>query len=324
MAKVFCLSGAMVIRSAILCALLLGVAPGPASAQPVVRDHRVPGEAAQWTVDGGAVGSVGFHRLYNTQRRNHLGGSASSLAWENTSPGLGRIFFENCTRPGEVIYGSDLVAMRFGGAFVAFRNGSPVLQPAGRSCEFRLIPSGLGLVPAGSGDGRFALYSTHGNRYLVYKDSLRWQPTSSGQPPRGVSARADFVPVDILFTSPSTVHLTIRNIGNVASSASQNEMQVRIKGQTRAFVIPQPIPPGGTRQNPLRFDGGFGRCEELLVELDTNPALKFQVLQGALPNDDVFANDRKRMLPRLTGSAAAPPGRPNAAPGCTNSPVVAR
>lgn len=281
--------------------LIVGLA-GQAAAQPVVRDHRVPGEAAQWTVDGGDVGSLEFHRLYNTQRRKHLGGSAKSLSWEDTRPGMGKVFFENCTRPGEVIYGSDLVAMRFGGNFVTTGDGSPVLQPSGRSCEFRLIPSGLGLAAAGSGDGKFALYSTHLNRYLVYKDSLRWRETSSGQPPRGVAARADFVAVDLLFTaSPGTVYLTIKNIGNVASSASQNEMQVRIKGQERTFVITQPIPPEGTKQNPLRFEGPVSHCDQILVELDTNPNLKFQVLQGAFPNDDVFANDRKLMQPRLTG-----------------------
>jgi hypothetical protein len=234
---------------------------------------------------------------------------------------MGKVFFENCTRPGEVIYGSDLVAMRFGGTFVAFRNGSPVLQPlSGRSCEFRLIPSGLGLVSAGSGDGKFALYSTRGNRYLVYKDSLRWQETSSGQPPRGVAARADLVPVDLSFTSPSTVYLTIKNIGNVASSASQNEMQVRINGQERTFVITQPIPPGGTKQNPLRFDSPLGHCDQILVELDTNPNLKFQVLQGAVPNDDVFANDRKMMPARYIGSAA-PEGRRDIEPTCTDGRV---
>jgi hypothetical protein len=218
---------------------------------------------------------------------------------------MAKVFFENCTRPGEVIYGSDLVAMRFGVEFVALRNGSPVLERSERSCEFRLIPSGLGLVSAGSGDGKFALYSTRGNRYLVYKDSLRWQETSSGQPPRGVAARADFVPVDLFFTSPSTVHLTIKNIGNVASSASQNEMQVRIKGQPRTFVITQPIPPGGTKHNALRFEGPLGHCDQILVELDTSANLKFQVLQGAFPNDDVFANDRKTMPARYSAGAAA-------------------
>jgi hypothetical protein len=291
------------------CSLLFVLVAVPAVAQPIVRDHRVPGAAAQWTVDGDGVGSLGFHRLYNTQRRKHLGGSASSLSWEDTRPGMGSVFFENCTRPGEVIYGSDLVAMRFGRDFVAFKNGTPVLSPSGKLCEFRLIPSGLGLVSAGSGDGKFALYSTRGNRYLVYKDSLRWQETSSGQPPRGAAARADFVPVDLFFTSPSTVYLTIKNIGNVASSASQNEMQVRIKGQPRTFLITQPIPPGGTKQNPLRFDGPLSHCDQILVELDTNPNLKFQVLQGAFPNDDVFANDRKTMPVRYTGGGTPPGGR---------------
>jgi hypothetical protein len=287
-----------------------------------VRDHREPGEAAQWTVDGGTVDSLDFHRLFNTQRRKHLGGSASSQAFEDTPPNMPRVFFENCTRPGEVIFGGDRVAMRFGGDFVAFRNGSPVLQPSGtRSCEFRLIPSGLGLVPAGSGDGKFALYSTGGNRYLFFRDSLHWQATSSGQPPGGVAARADFVPVDLFFTSPSTVHLTIQNIGNVASSASQNEMQVRINGQPRTFVIEQPIPPGGTKHNPLRFDGPLGHCDQILVELDTNPNLKFQVLQGAFPNDDVFANDRKTMPARNTGSAA-PAGPRDIAAACPDGRIV--
>jgi hypothetical protein len=306
------------MRSLFACVVLIVVLAGPAAAQPTARDHRVPGEAAQWTVAGGAVGSLDFHALYNTQRRKNLGGSASSLSWEETRPGMGKVFFENCTRPGEVIYGSDLVAMRFGGTFVTL-NRSPVLRPAsGRSCEFRLIPSGFGLVPAGSGDGKFALYSTRGNGYLVYKDSLRWQETPNGLPPGGVAARADFVPVDLFFTSRSTVHLTIKNIGNVASSASQNEMEVRINGQPHAFAIRQPIPPGGTQHNPLRFDGPLGPC--VLVELDTNPKLKFQVLQGAFPNDDVFANDRKTMPARFTGSAA-PGGRGDIEPICTEGRI---
>jgi hypothetical protein len=319
------------MRSSLTCALLIVVLAGPAAAQPIVRDHREPGEAAQWTVDGGAVDSLSFHRLFNTQRRKHLGGSASSQAFEDTRPGMGRVFFENCTRPGEVIFGSDLVAMRFGGDFVAFRNGSPVLQPSGtRSCEFRLIPSGgLGLVPAGSGDGKFAFYSTSGNRYLVFRDSLRWQATSSGQPPGGVAARADFVPVDLFLTSSTinnevivTVHLTIQNIGNVASSASQNEMQVRINGQPRTFVITRPIPPGGTQQNPLRFDGPVGHCDQILVELDTNPDLKFQVLQGAFPNDDVFANDRKTMPARFLPASAAPAGPRDIAAACLDGRIA--
>lgn len=310
------------MRSSLTRALLIVVLAGPAAAQPIVRDHRVPGEAAQWTVDGGAVGSLSFHRLYNTQRRKHLGWSRSSPAWEDTRPDMASVFFENCTRPGEVIYGSDLVAIRFGSVFVAFRNGSPVLKPSlTRSCEYRLIPSRFELVPAGSGDAKFALYSTSGNRYLVYRDSLRWQATSSGQPPGAVAARADFVPVDLFFTSPSSVHLMIQNIGNVASSASQNEMQVRINGQPRTFVITQPIPPGGTKQNPLRFDGPLGHCDQILVELDTNPNLKFQVLQGAFPNGDVFANDRKTMPAQYRGSAA-PTGPRDIAAACPDGGIV--
>src|SRR5258708_620884 len=79
--------GDSVMRSSLTCALLIVVLAGPAAAQPIVRDHREPGAAAQWTVDGGAVDSLDFHRLFNTQRRKHLGGSASSQAFEDTPPG---------------------------------------------------------------------------------------------------------------------------------------------------------------------------------------------------------------------------------------------
>jgi hypothetical protein len=34
------------------------------------------------------------------------------------------------------------------------------------------------------------------------------------------------------------------------------------------------------------------------VELDTRPGIKFQVLQGGLPNDFVFANDRRKLFAR--------------------------
>jgi hypothetical protein len=231
---------------------------------------------------------------------------------------MGQVSFENCTRPGEVVYGSDLVAIKLGGKFVAYRNGSPVLQPSDRSCEFRLIASEPGLAPAGSGDGKFALYSMRGNRYLVYRDSLQWHETSNGQLPHSVNARADLVPVDLVFTSPMTVYLTIQNIGNVASSASQNEMQVRIKGQTRTFVVAQPIAPGGTKQNPLPFRGPLDHCDRVLVELDTDPAVKFQVLQGAFPNNDVFANDRQMTPARYTGRAA-PAGRSSIDPACLDA-----
>jgi hypothetical protein len=274
-------------------------------------------DPVQWTV-GGVVGSLTFHRLYNTERRQHLGGPTGRLRWENTPPGQGRVFFDNCTRAGETIYGSDLVALRLGdrwdrSATYMNHRSRPVLVPSDRSCEFRLIPSGAGLVPAGSGNGNFALYNTRGNRYLVYaKDyrgdgELRWQEPSNRRPPGGVSARADFVPTGLLFTDPETVYLTIRNIGNVRSSASQNEMEVRINGQTLSFIILPSIPPGGYRQNPLRYEGGL--CTPMVVEIDTSTKLKFQVGRGAFPNDDVFANDRTTISPQFRGSARPQRGR---------------
>jgi hypothetical protein len=110
-------------------ALLVVALAGPAAAQPgAVVDHRGPGDAAQWTV-GGTVSSTGFHSLHNVGRGKDLGGSASRLRWEDTPPGQGHVFFDNCTRPGEEIYGSDLVAMRFGGEFVGPGSDSRVLRP---------------------------------------------------------------------------------------------------------------------------------------------------------------------------------------------------
>jgi hypothetical protein len=195
-----------------------------------------------------------------------------------------------------------------------------------RECEFRLVPGVRGLVPAGSGDRRFAIYSIPANRYLVYRPlpallgvpaalTLRWQATASGRPPGNVAARADFVAEDLFFTASSagdttpTLYLTIKNIGNVRSSASQREMKIRVRGQEKDFVVLQPVAPCATLRNPLRFDGALGHCEEVLVELDTRTGLKFQVGEGAFPNADVFANDRSAMRARDTRAAEHSRGR---------------
>jgi hypothetical protein len=308
-----------------LAILLTALTGQPA---PIVRDHReTPGGAAQWTADG-EVSSLTFHRLFNTERRRHLATSSSGgLVWEETRPGAGRAFFENCTRPGERIYSSDRVAIRFGSAFVKHASGSAAVTASSqRECEFRLVPGVRGLVPAGSGDRRFAIYSIPANRYLVYRPlpallgvpaalTLRWQATASGRPPGNVAARADFVAEDLFFTASSagdttpTLYLTIKNIGNVRSSASQREMKIRVRGQEKDFVVLQPVAPGATLRNPLRFDGALGHCEEVLVELDTRTGLKFQVGEGAFPNADVFANDRSAMRARDTRAAEHSRGR---------------
>jgi hypothetical protein len=95
----------------------------------------------------------------------------------------------------------------------------------------------------------------------------------------------------------------------VPSSASQREMRIRVRGQDKDFLVLQPLAPGATLRNPLRFSGVIGHCEPLLVELDTRSGLKFQVGQGAFPNDDVFANDRKTFRARDTRAADHSRGR---------------
>src|SRR5262245_17315890 len=202
-----------------------------------VRDHRyTPAAMAQWTIDCGPVDSVSCNRLYNTARAKHLtAGSSGDLFWDTISPGHGTVIFENCTRPGETVYGSDKVAIRFGQRFLIAKG------PAGRGwaddresgCQFRLIPSSAGFVPAGSRGGAFAIYNMQNNRYLIYASSLIWQEKRDG-PPRGTLARADFVPVELSFITSGSdsnytiPYLTIKNIGNVPSSASQREMKVTI------------------------------------------------------------------------------------------------
>src|SRR5207253_2857961 len=103
--------------------------------------------------------------------------------------------------------------------------------------QFRLIPSGAGLVPAGSGNHKFAIYNMVNNRYLVYQGgSLVWQEL--GGPPGGPVASADFVSVDLFVIvgtnsagRPTQVpYLTIKNIGNVRSMASQQELKVTVCG----------------------------------------------------------------------------------------------
>jgi hypothetical protein len=309
--------------------LLMFAITSALQAGQVVRDHREkPGAAAQWKIDGGLVDSLNFHRFLNTARGQHLAArSSGGLHWETTSPGQGMVIFENCTRPGEVVYGSDRVAIRFGSRFLVSAAGASGLDwvhERERGCEFRLISGSAGFVPVGSGDGTFAIYNMQKNRYLVYRQSLTslglvWQETTNGRAPGGVVASADFVPVELVFTvgtigdrSVQSTYLTIQNIGNVRSSASQQVMKVKIRGEEVDFPVIQPVGPGAILRQVVRMTGTLSHCETVPVELDTNPTLKFQVSRGGLPNDAVFANDRKTLFARNLN----PPQTPAADIGC--------
>lgn len=270
-----------------------------------VRDHRyTPAAMAQWTIDGGPVDSLSFNRLYNTARAKHLTArSSGDLFWDTISPGNGTVIFENCTRPGETVYGSDKVAIRFGQRFLIAKGSAGRGWASDREsgCQFRLIPNSADFVPAGgSRGGTFAIYNLQNNRYLIYSSSLIWKEARDG-PTRGTLARADFVPVELSFvtsrsdTNSITAYLTIQNIGNVPSSASQQEMKVTIRGQQVDFLVIRPVAPGAILMNPIRLNGTLSHCEAVNVELDTNSRLKFQIGPGGLPNDSVFANDRKTL-----------------------------
>jgi hypothetical protein len=282
----------------------------------VVRDHREPAAAAQWRINAGQVDTLSLHPLYNAERKKYLvaSGSSGSLAWEDTRPPASPdVIFENCTRAGELVYGSDRVAIRFGTRFVVHPTGSAIVDWTSereRGCEFRLIPSAHGLAAAGSGDGKFAIYNIAANRYLIASPTLRWQQTASGKPPSAVPARADFVPIELFLTAgmwdgkkTQTAYLTIQNIGNVPSSASQREMKVKVRGEEMDFRVLQPVAPGAILTNPVPLSSFLAHCERVTVELDTNPRLKFQVGQGAFSNAEVFANDKKVMIARYRGGA---------------------
>jgi hypothetical protein len=273
-----------------------------------VRDHRErPGGAAQWKI-GGTVDSVTMHALYNVSRNRQLVSSGSSVTWADNRPPIMQAIFENCTRPGELIYGSDRVAIRFGSRF--FTRGGASLAAAGvRRCDFRLIPSQAAFVPAGEGDGQFAIYHIPTNQYLVYKSSaLGWQPTTTGGAPGGEVARADLVVTDLFFTTGAInnvpvqgVYLTIQNIGNVPTSGSQQAMEISVGGEQLSFAIVKPIAPGQALQSPVRLNRRLSECEQVAVQLDIADGVKFQIGPGAFPNESVFANDRKTLYAHKLG-----------------------
>ena len=270
-----------------------------------VAQAQAPAGMAQWSVDSGPVYTLEHHRLYNTKTEKHLyRKSNNTLEWKTEAAGQGTAFFENCTRPGEVVYSSDRVALRYGGSYLVATGPTTRGFVSNREvgCQYRLIPKSGGFVPAGT-DPDFAIYNTENNRYLYRGSSLVWK--DMGGAPGGAVASADFVPEDLFYTVGTggnstiyTAYLTIKNIGNVRSSASQREMKVRLLGQEVDFVVLQPVAPGGTVRNPIPLSAAPPQC--VLVELDTRPDLKFQVLRGALPNDFVFMNDRRKMFARNT------------------------
>ena len=270
-----------------------------------VAQAQAPAGAAQWSVDSGLVSTLEPHRLYNSKSQKHLYRKANdTLDWRTEAPGQGTAFFENCTRPGEVVYSSDRVALRYGSRYLVATGPTTRGFDSNREvgCQYRLIPTGGGFVPAGTG-GKFAIYNLTNNRYLFRGDSLVWK--DMGAAPGGPVASADFVPEDLFYTAGKignstvyTAYLTIKNVGNVRSSASQREMRVRLLGQEVDFVVLHPVEPGASLRNPIRLSAAPPQC--VLVELDTRPDLKFQVLKGALPNDFVFINDRRKMFARNT------------------------
>jgi hypothetical protein len=273
-----------------------------------VAEAQAPAGSAQWSVESGPVSTLQFHRLFNSKAQKHLvRRSDGELDWKKEGFGEGRVFFDNCTRPGDVAYGSDRVTLRFGSEFLI------ATGPSGRgwtsdraiACQYRLIPSRAGFVQPGFGDQEFAIYNMANKRYLVRTDSLVWK--EMGGVPGGEVARADFVLNTPLLYSfhngESQFRLSIKNIGNVSSTVAQREMSFKFRGQQMEWLLLQPVEPGASVVKVITMSGRPPRC--VLVELDTDPQLKFQMLPGGLPNNFVFLNDRKNMNTREIGRSAA-------------------
>jgi hypothetical protein len=277
---------------------------------------QAPAGTAQWSI-GREVTTLSHHSLLNSKTQKHLfRHSSGRLDWtiERFTP---TTFFENCTRPGEIVYGSDRVAIRYGREFLIETGGASGrgwTSDREEGCVYRLIPSASGFVSAGSGDRKFAIYNTRNNAYLIRTDSLIWKQME--RPPDGVVAAADLVVQEFrhrLSSGNSLAILHIKNIGNVRTMASQQELKFRLNGREMSTVLFQPLPPGDTHIRTIAWPGLLPRC--VLVELDTWDKLKFQTLKGAVSNDFVFANDRKNMRAPRPGDVAATPcpsvvGRP--------------
>ena len=257
---------------------------------------QAPAGAVQWSI-GREVTTLSHHRLLNSKTQKHLfRHSTGRLDWRIEPPSMPSTFFENCTRPGEIVYGSDRVAIRYGTEFLiatAGASGRGWTSDREEGCQYRLIPSAGGFVSAGSGSGKFAIFNMGNNAYLVRTDSLIWKQI--GGPPGGVVARADLVPDSLIHRVSSSENsigiLHIKNIGNVRTMASQQELKFRFNGRDITHVLMQPLEPGATLIKPIHWTGLLPRC--VLVELDTSDKIRFQTLKGALANDFVFANDRK-------------------------------
>ncbi len=268
---------------------------------------QAPAGSAQWSVDVGVVTTLQHHRLFNSKTQKHLfRHSSGRVDWRIDPPGFPSTFFENCTRPGEAVYSSDRVAIRYGTEFLIAQEGASGRRwttDREEGCQYRLIPSGPGFVPAGSGDRKFAIYNMANNRYLVRTDSLIWKEI--GGPPGGVVASADLVPDSLSHRvsadGDSTAVLSIKNIGNVRTMASQQELKFRFAGREEKVILMRPLEPGASVQEVIHTRGLLPRC--VLVELDTDP-VKFQVLRGALANEFVFSNDRKNMPAPRPGDVA--------------------
>ncbi|UCD28922.1 MAG: DNRLRE domain-containing protein [Planctomycetota bacterium] len=276
--------------------------PSLATPRPQPTPRQSPARSdVQWTIGSrGGIDSTEFQDLSNIHQKGYLEYGERSfginLVWGNGV--LGRsAFFENCTRLGDPIYGSDLVAIRVawpgvrGKHYLAYgsrSSGINLVWSEDQACQFRLVSrQGSKFGPTGSEDGLFAIYNVKHNAYLVYGErsfgiNLKWRKAPA---PHTTEARVDFVPVSIFYMNQKTVYLTLKNQGNVASTSARFEMEVMIAGEEHTLTILRPVGPGETLRNvPISLDKPLSLCEKIKVAIDIDKV--FQT-KGMFGNDVV-------------------------------------
>ncbi len=275
--------------------------PQPLFSAPAEASLMQSASDVQWRVLlGPSIDTLRFHNLSND---NHSGvmtyGSREygiNLVWKTNTPATQTdvFFFENCTRPGDPIYGSDLIAIRVSRgprdtAYFTYgtrSNGIDMVWAEERACEFRFVNrANADFAASGAADGGFAIYNTRKRAYLVYgvRDrgiNLQWRTAS---PPVSVQAKADLVPIRLRWVGGQAV-VTVQNQGNVPTTQARNEIKFKVASRIFTKVLTSRLAPGDSKDFVYALSGlSIEDCQPVTVQVDVDRV--FQSGSGVFNND---------------------------------------
>lgn len=255
----------------------------------------------QWRVSTGKgdITTLNYNNLIN---ENHKGvvtyGSRKygiNLVWSNKPLYKTQVYlFENCTRPGDPIYGSDKIAIRVSRGptntgylkYGARSNGVHLIWSKQRECEFRFISRpNLSFSATASTDGKFAIYNTSNKALLVYGKrkrgiNLKWRSTAE---PTVVEAKADLIPAGFHWIGNQAV-LFIKNIGNVPTTRARNQLEISVNKRKFNVTIVEAIEPGQQKKFIRHLsDMQINECHPVSVQVDGKR--NFQSGRGVFDND---------------------------------------